>query len=40
VYFDDRDWRLRYLVVDTGGPMPRREILVPADTLVATWQDG
>jgi sporulation protein YlmC with PRC-barrel domain len=30
VYFDDRDWRLRYLVLDPGNPMPRREVLVPA----------
>src|SRR5438128_141100 len=30
LYFDDGDWCLRYLVVDPGGPMPRRELLVPA----------
>lgn len=35
LYFDDRDWRLRYLVVDPGRPMPRREVLVPAGALVA-----
>ena len=35
VYFDDRDWRVRYLVVDPGRPMPRREVLVPAAAMVA-----
>ena len=30
LYFHDRDWRLRYFVVDPGRPMPRRERLVPA----------
>ena len=28
VYFDDRLWTVRYLVVDTGHPMPRREVLI------------
>lgn len=28
VYFDDRNWKVRYLVLDTGHPMPRRQVLV------------
>jgi sporulation protein YlmC with PRC-barrel domain len=28
VYFDDARWSVRYFVVDTGHPMPRREVLV------------
>ncbi|HET7197957.1 MAG TPA: PRC-barrel domain-containing protein [Burkholderiales bacterium] len=28
VYFDDRSWRVRYLVLDTGRPMPRRRVLI------------
>lgn len=28
VYFDDRDWKVRYLVLDTGRPMPQRQVLV------------
>jgi hypothetical protein len=28
-YFDDRTWALRHFVLDTGKPMPRREVLVP-----------
>ena len=27
-YFDERDWRVRYLVVDTGSWLPGREVLV------------
>jgi len=27
-YFDERDWRVRYLVVDTGGWLPGREVLI------------
>jgi hypothetical protein len=29
VYFDDRTWMVRHFVLDTGKPMPRREVLVP-----------
>lgn len=29
VYFDDRGWRVRYLVVDTGTWLPGRRVLVP-----------
>lgn len=28
VYFDDQDWRVRYFVVDTGGWLPGREVLI------------
>ena len=28
VYFDDRLWVLRYVVLDTGRPMPQRSVLV------------
>jgi hypothetical protein len=28
VYFDDRRWCVRYFVLDTGAPMPRRRVLV------------
>lgn len=28
VYFDDEEWIVRYLVLDTGHPMPRREVLI------------
>jgi hypothetical protein len=27
-YFDDRDWRLRYVVLDTGGWLPGRKVLI------------
>jgi hypothetical protein len=30
VYFDDRTWSVRYFVLDTGKPMPQRQVLVPA----------
>jgi hypothetical protein len=29
VYFDDVLWRVRHVVVDTGHPMPQREVLIP-----------
>lgn len=28
VYFDDQDWRVRYFVVDTGGWLPGRKVLI------------
>jgi hypothetical protein len=33
VYFDDKVWQMRYLVVDTENPMPRREVLVPCASI-------
>lgn len=38
VYFDDRNWKVRYLVLDTGRPMPRRQVLV-APSYVAPAED-
>lgn len=29
VYFDDENWRVRYLVVDTGGWLAGRKVLIP-----------
>jgi hypothetical protein len=29
VYFDDEKWAVRYLVVDTGGWLPGRRVLIP-----------
>jgi hypothetical protein len=35
VYFNDKVWQVRYLVVDTENPMPRREVLVPGALIAA-----
>ncbi|MBD3315349.1 MAG: PRC-barrel domain containing protein [Chitinivibrionales bacterium] len=32
-YFDDRDWAIRYLVVDTGTWLPGRRVLIPTSGL-------
>src|SRR5438094_576052 len=37
VDFDDEHWTVRYLVVDTGHPMPQREVLI-RPTLIAPEQ--
>jgi hypothetical protein len=34
VYFDDRNWKVRYFVLDTGRPMPRRQVLVSPSCFV------
>lgn len=34
-YFDDRDWRIRYLVVSTGGWLSGREVLISTAALKA-----
>ena len=34
VYFDDRTWEVRYFVLDTGRPMPRRQVLVSPSCVV------
>jgi len=39
VYFDDERWAVRYLVVDTGGPMPRRDVLIPSSKIDAGQDD-
>jgi hypothetical protein len=28
MYFEDESWRLRYIVLDTGRPMPQRSVLI------------
>jgi len=33
VYFDDKSWQVRYLLVDTNNPMPRHEVLVPSASI-------
>lgn len=38
VYFDDNDWKVRYLVVDTGKWLPGRRVLL-APTVVADADD-
>lgn len=35
VYFDDRFWSVRYLVIDTGGWLSGRQVLIAADALRA-----
>jgi hypothetical protein len=34
VYFDDDRWSVRYLVLDTGRPMPQRQVLVPSASIL------
>ncbi len=34
LYFDDRSWTVRYLVLDTGRPMPQRQVLVAPSWVV------
>jgi len=40
VYFDDERWAVRYLVVDTARPMPRREVLIPSAKIAVAPDDG
>jgi len=41
VLFDDHSWALRYLVLDEGGWLPRRKILVPQQFLGRPdWREG
>src|SRR6185295_8038846 len=39
VYFDDERWAVRYLVVDTGEPMPRQDVLIPCSKIEAGQDD-
>lgn len=40
LYFDDAQWTIRYLVVDTGGWITGRTVLIPINALLATeWAD-
>jgi uncharacterized protein YrrD len=39
--FDDREWRMRYLVVDTGRWLPGRKVLVSLDAVASIdWDEG
>lgn len=38
VYFDDAGWDVRYLVLDTGKPMPRRQVLIPPAALASSGE--
>ena len=40
VYFDDRNWQVRYFVLDTGRPMPRRQVLVAPACVVPADGDA
>lgn len=40
VYFDDAGWDVRYLVLDTGKPMPRRQVLIPPAALASFARSG
>jgi len=41
VYFDDRQWTVRYLVVDTGTWLNSREVLIaPAALAAEQWPEG
>ena len=37
LYFDDRTWGVRYLVVDTGKWLPGRRVLVTPEAIVKPW---
>jgi sporulation protein YlmC with PRC-barrel domain len=34
VYFDDHEWTIRHLVVDTGGWLTGRKVLVPPNAVM------
>lgn len=41
LFFDDADWRVRYLVVDTGSWLPGKEVLVaPSWVRAVSWTDN
>ncbi|MGH9632934.1 MAG: PRC-barrel domain-containing protein [Bryobacteraceae bacterium] len=40
VYFDDRTWELRYLVVDTGGWLSGRKVLISPQAIVEYSPDN
>jgi hypothetical protein len=33
LYFEDESWRLRYIVLDTGRPMPQRSVLIDPESI-------
>ena len=40
LYFDDRTWSLRYVVLDTGRPMPQRSVLLEPAAIAAIAPGG
>ena len=39
--FDDQSWTVRHLVVDTGGWIPGRKVIVPPSSINrVNWKDG
>jgi hypothetical protein len=39
-YFDDRDWGIRYLVVETGNWLTGRQVLISPDTLLSVIKEA
>ncbi len=39
VFFDDRDWQVRYFSVDTDNRLPGRRVLIAARALHRPWKD-
>jgi sporulation protein YlmC with PRC-barrel domain len=37
VYFEDRQWQVRYLVVDTGRWLPGRQVLIAPEAILQDW---
>jgi sporulation protein YlmC with PRC-barrel domain len=37
VYFDEQDWRIRYLAVKTGNWLPGRTVLLASQTITQYW---
>jgi len=40
IYFDDHRWTVRYLVVDTGGWLGARDVLIPVPAIEVTQWDN
>jgi len=40
LYFDDQNWAVRYLVVDTGNWLPGRQVLLSPHAIGRLYQDG
>ena len=40
LYFDDRTWTLRYVVLDTGRPMPQRSVLLEPASIASIDPGG
>lgn len=39
-YFDEKDWAIRYLVVDTGSWLPGRQVIISPHALGSLYQSG